>query len=58
MQTFGDFDDKYREFDSAKVVLLPVPYDGTSTYAKGADKGPAAILDASCQLENYDIETR
>ncbi|MFA5423774.1 MAG: agmatinase, partial [Phycisphaerae bacterium] len=42
----------------AKVVLLPVPYDGTSTYAKGADKGPAAILDASCQLENYDIETR
>lgn len=58
MQTFGDFDDKYREFDSAKVVILPVPYDGTSTYAKGADKGPSAILDASYQLENYDIETR
>jgi agmatinase len=57
MSDFGDFDDKFREADSAKVVLLPVPYDGTSTYIKGADRGPAAILEASYQLENYDIET-
>jgi agmatinase len=57
MLTFGDFDDKFRNPDTAKVVLLPVPYDGTSTYIKGSRNGPAAILDASYQLENYDIET-
>jgi agmatinase len=57
MLTFGDFDDRFRNRDTAKVVLLPVPYDTTSTYIKGADKGPAAILAASYQLENYDIET-
>jgi agmatinase len=34
-----------------------VPYDGTSTWLKGADRGPQAILDASAHLELYDIET-
>jgi agmatinase len=57
MLTFGDFDDKFRNPDTARVVLLPVPYDATSTYIKGADVGPSAILEASYQLENYDIET-
>lgn len=57
MPDFGDFDDKFRDPDTAKVVLLPVPYDATSTYIKGSGIGPAAILDASYQLENYDIET-
>jgi len=36
---------------------LPVPYDGTSTWMKGADRGPQAILEASAHLELYDIET-
>ncbi len=57
MPDFGDFDDKFRNPDTARVVLLPVPYDATSTYIKGSRIGPAAILDASYQLENYDIET-
>ena len=38
-------------------MLIPVPYDGTSTYGKGADKGPEAILDAAENMELYDIET-
>ncbi|MBN2738209.1 MAG: agmatinase [Spirochaetales bacterium] len=45
-----------REEDS-RIVILPVPYDGTSTWIKGADKGPAAIIDASPHLEFYDIIT-
>jgi agmatinase len=57
MPAFGDFDDKFRNLDTAKFVLLPVPYDATSTYIKGSRNGPAAILNASYQLENYDIET-
>lgn len=56
-QTFGDFPKKYRDPNKAKIAILPVPYDGTSTYGKGADRGPSALLAASHQLENYDIET-
>ncbi|MBC8226841.1 MAG: agmatinase [Gammaproteobacteria bacterium] len=44
-------------YESSEIVLIPVPYDGTSTYGKGADKGPEAILDAAENMEVYDIET-
>lgn len=54
---FGDFESEYTEYESAKIAILPVPYDGTSTWLKGADKGPRAILEASPNLEFYDIET-
>jgi len=37
--------------------MLPVPYDETSTWIKGADRGPEAVLEASVNLEFYDIET-
>jgi agmatinase len=43
--------------DGARIVVVPVPYDGTSTWGKGADKGPRAIFAASKHLEAYDIET-
>ena len=54
---FGDFTENYTALDNSRVVLLPVCYDKTSTYGKGADKGPKALLDASYNLEFYDIET-
>ncbi|MFA7330691.1 MAG: agmatinase [Candidatus Delongbacteria bacterium] len=44
-------------YGQARIVVLPVPYDGTSTYQKGADAGPAALLEASAQVELYDMET-
>lgn len=57
MRTFAGIpEDNAREEESA-VVLIPVPYDGTSTYGKGADKGPEAIYDAAENMELYDIET-
>ncbi len=37
--------------------MLPVPYDRTSTWKKGADRGPTAIIEASHQVEWYDIPT-
>ncbi len=55
---FGGLESKYTSYKTAKIVVLPVPYDGTSTYGKGADKGPDAIIDASTNMELYDIETR
>ena len=45
------------DYAQAPTVILPVPFDKTSTWLKGADKGPAAIIEASRYLEFYDIET-
>ncbi len=58
MREFGDFPRKYTNYEKAKVVILPVSYDGTSTWQKGADKGAEALLEASYNLEFYDILTR
>jgi agmatinase len=44
-------------YEQAATVILPIPFDKTSTWLKGADKGPAAIIEASKYLEFYDIET-
>lgn len=43
-------------YDRAKVVILPIPYEKTTTYRKGCQNGPAAIIEASDELEAYDIE--
>ena len=45
------------DIDSAVVAVLPVPYDLTSTWKKGADRGPAALLAASANMELYDVPT-
>lgn len=56
-KTFADIPEEYAGLSDAKIVLIPVPYDGTSTWQKGADKGPDAFLDAAANMELYDIET-
>ena len=45
------------DYQGSRIIILPVPYDATSTWMKGSDKGPEAILEASVNLEFYDIET-
>jgi len=54
---FGDIPKPYTDYEKAKFVIIPVPYDGTSTWGKGADKGPSAILEASTNMELFDIES-
>lgn len=54
---FGGHEVVY-SYEESEIIILPVPYDETSTWMKGADKGPDAILEASVNLEFYDIETR
>jgi len=44
--------------DQAETVLIPVPYEATTTYGKGTAGGPAALLEASTQVELFDVETR
>ena len=42
--------------ETAAAVLIPVPYDSTTSYRTGARYGPSAILSASYNLEDYDHE--
>lgn len=56
-KTYAGIPQYYANLESSKIVLIPVPYDGTSTWQKGADKGPNAFLNASENMELYDIET-
>ncbi len=56
-KNYAGIPDEFAQLETAKVVLIPVPYDGTSTWVKGADKGPQAFLEASENMETYDIET-
>lgn len=42
--------------ETARVVLIPVPYDSTTSYRGGSRDGPAAIIAASGQMEDYDLE--
>ncbi len=44
------------EFEKAKAVVIPVPYDATTSYGSGTRFGPSAIIEASTQVELYDIE--
>ena len=57
LNNFGGLPAGFSGYKKSKIVILPVPYDGTSTWMKGADKGPRAILEASQNMELFDIET-
>ncbi|MDY7011030.1 MAG: agmatinase [Planctomycetota bacterium] len=55
----GNFLDLPSEFSdpaTAKYIILPVPYEGTVTFGRGASGGPAAIIAASHQVEWFDEE--
>ena len=56
-KTYAGIPEEFAKLENAKIVLIPVPFDGTSTWQKGADKGPEAFLNASENMELYDIET-
>ncbi|TYP98881.1 agmatinase [Tenacibaculum adriaticum] len=56
-RNYAGIPDSNAKLENANIVLIPVPYDGTSTWQKGADKGPEAFLNASENMELYDIET-
>lgn len=43
-------------YEEAKIVILPIPYEKTTTYRQGCQNGPEAIIAASDQLEAYDEE--
>ena len=57
MRTFAGIPEEFTNPKTAKITLTSIPYDGTSTWGKGADKGFVAFLDAAENMELFDIET-
>lgn len=55
-QTFLDTPPSEHRYEDAQFVIIPVPYDGSTSFRAGARYGPAAIIDASRHLEDYDLE--
>ena len=53
---FAGIEDQYAAYEKARVVVLPVPLERTTTYAKGTAKGPCAIIEASRNMETFDEE--
>ncbi|MEM3177704.1 MAG: agmatinase [Candidatus Micrarchaeaceae archaeon] len=45
-----------QDYSTAKIVVLPVPYDSTATYKTGSREGPRAIIEASRNIELYSYE--
>lgn len=57
MKSFGGIEEKYSGYGSAAILLQSLPYDGTSTWGKGADKSFGIFIEASENMELYDTET-
>ncbi len=47
---------EYCDYEKAKIVVLPIPYERTTSYLQGTARGPEAIIEASYNVELYDIE--
>jgi agmatinase len=54
--TFGGLLPEESAFEQAQVVILPIPYEQTTTYGTGTKEGPQAIIAASRHMELYDEE--
>lgn len=54
---FGGLPAAYTKYSASSIAILPVPFDRTSSWMKGSAKGPRAIINASKNMELYDIET-
>jgi agmatinase len=53
---FGNLPPEYSNYETAKAIVIPFPYESTTSYRGGTKDGPAAILTASAQVELYDDE--
>jgi agmatinase len=54
--TFLGLDEEHSGFEASRAVILPVPYEATTSFGGGTGGGPAAIIEASRYIELYDQE--
>ncbi len=53
---FLGLEPEWSTYKTSRFAVLPVPYDATATYQSGSRRGPAAIIEASQQVELFDEE--
>jgi len=53
---FGLLEEEDSRYETSRVVVLPVPFERTTSYGKGTSAGPAAIVRASQSMELWDEE--
>lgn len=56
--SFLGLDESAGDFDTARALVLPVPYEATTSWGEGTRRGPAAILEASRYVELWDTELK
>ncbi|MDZ7263675.1 MAG: agmatinase [candidate division KSB1 bacterium] len=54
--TNKQFMGEHCDYSTARAVILPAPFERSTSYLQGTAAGPQAIIDASCNVELYDIE--
>lgn len=57
-RNFAALDAELSAFETARFVVVPVPYDATTTWRSGTREGPTAIIDASMNMETFDYELK
>jgi agmatinase len=55
---FGGLPEEFTDYKKAQVVVVPVPFDLTTSWMSGTSHGPKALIEASGYMELYDIETK
>ncbi|MBI2305072.1 MAG: agmatinase [Chloroflexi bacterium] len=55
-RNFAGLSPEWTHRETARVLILPVPYDSTTEYRGGSKEGPQATIDASQYMELYDAE--
>jgi len=55
-RSFLGLENQSLTLDNCRVVILPVPYEATVTYRPGTKLGPSAIMEASQEVETFDLE--
>ncbi len=53
---FLDLEPQFSDYQASRFAILPVPYEGSVTYGTGTAGGPAAVIQASTQVELFDEE--
>ncbi len=54
--TFGGLESRDSTYEESKIAVLPIPYEGTTSFGAGTRNGPHEIINASRYLELYDEE--
>ena len=55
-ENFGGLEEELSDYARARVAILPAPYDSTVTFGAGTRGGPRAIIEASRNIELYDVD--